>query len=361
MGLLRFLLAISVVIAHSETIFGYKIVGGRIAVQAFYIISGFYMTLILREKYIGINNSYKLFITNRLLRLYPIYWAVLALTILASVFAYFYTGGNNFGKLEDYRTFISSMSFKTIAFFVMSNIFVVFQDVVMFLGLDVNSGELYFASNYTKTNPKLYWFLLVPQAWTIGLEILFYIVAPYIVKRRWYVIIILILLSLGLRQYLYSKGLSHDPWTYRFFPTELLFFLLGTLGYEIYKKIKTITINPWVLKSVFGFVLAFTLLFEFIGFQHKMVTYYIVVFLSIPFIFLLSKNWKIDRFIGELSYPIYIAHILVIMMVTFLEIEIFNSFGLAVILITVLLAIALNEFVAKKIEAYRQNRIQKQA
>ncbi len=72
MGILRILLAISVVLAHSSSIFGFSLVGGQIAVQAFYIISGFYMALILNEKYIGANNSYKLFISNRFLRLYQI-------------------------------------------------------------------------------------------------------------------------------------------------------------------------------------------------------------------------------------------------------------------------------------------------
>ena len=47
MGLLRLILAISVVIWHSSPIFGISLVGGQAAVQAFYIISGFYMALIL--------------------------------------------------------------------------------------------------------------------------------------------------------------------------------------------------------------------------------------------------------------------------------------------------------------------------
>ena len=52
MGLIRTLLAISVVLAHSSPIFGIKLVGGQVAVQAFYMISGFYMTLVLNEKYV---------------------------------------------------------------------------------------------------------------------------------------------------------------------------------------------------------------------------------------------------------------------------------------------------------------------
>jgi len=61
MGLLRLILAISVVLAHTSYIFGFGLVGGQAAVQAFYIISGFYMALVLNEKYIGENRSYYLF------------------------------------------------------------------------------------------------------------------------------------------------------------------------------------------------------------------------------------------------------------------------------------------------------------
>jgi peptidoglycan/LPS O-acetylase OafA/YrhL len=84
MGLLRFILAIGVVFSHTGMAWGFTTLGGSIAVQAFYIISGFYIALILNEKYIDQNNSYKLFITNRFLRIYPIYWLVLLLTVLSA-------------------------------------------------------------------------------------------------------------------------------------------------------------------------------------------------------------------------------------------------------------------------------------
>jgi len=357
MGFLRFLLAISVVIAHSETVFGYEIVGGRIAVQAFYIISGFYMTLILREKYIGNNNSYMLYLSNRLLRLYPIYWVVFALTILASGFAFLYTDGSNIGKLEDFMSYSPKMNFVSIVFLIFTNITIFFQDLVMFMGLDLSNGSLFFTPDYYQTNPKLYWFLMVPQAWSISIEIMFYIIAPIVVRRKWYIVVFIILLSFLLRQILYGKGLTNDPWTYRFFPTELMFFLLGTIGYEIYKKIQYNQFKSWVLKFIFSCNLSFTLFFSFINFQYKLTLYLFIFFISIPFIFLLSKNWKIDRYIGELSYPIYVVHILVVMMVTFLDLDVLNSKGLVVILISIACAILLNEFIAKKIEVYRQNRI----
>jgi len=50
MGFIRIILAIAVVIVHTEPIFGFELVRGRVAVQSFFIISGFYMAMILNEK-----------------------------------------------------------------------------------------------------------------------------------------------------------------------------------------------------------------------------------------------------------------------------------------------------------------------
>jgi peptidoglycan/LPS O-acetylase OafA/YrhL len=69
MGVLRTLLALSVVLSHSGPLFGIELVGGQLAVQSFYMISGFYMTMVLTEKYVNANSSYRLFISNRILRL----------------------------------------------------------------------------------------------------------------------------------------------------------------------------------------------------------------------------------------------------------------------------------------------------
>ncbi len=77
MGIIRTLLALGVLIGHSKAGFVLPLPGGMMAVQAFYIISGFYMGLVLTEKYSKKENGYSLFITNRFLR------------ILGSAFRYF--------------------------------------------------------------------------------------------------------------------------------------------------------------------------------------------------------------------------------------------------------------------------------
>lgn len=358
MGLIRFILAISVVIAHSDAIFGVSLVGGMVAVLAFYIISGFYMALILNEKYIGANNSYRLFITSRMLRLYPVYWTVLLLTIIASIVAFIYTNGANMGGLQYYRDYLSTLKLSTLSFLIFSNLSFLGQDWVMFLGLDTSSGGLFFTPAWYKTDPMLFRFLLVPQAWTIGIEITFYAIAPFLVRRKLWIIIGLIILSLLLRLVLFQNGYKEDPWANRFFPTALVFFLLGIVGYHGYKRLQKIQVNQWYLKAVLGFIIGFTICYSYIPFQEKIFIYLFSVFICTPFVFLLSKNWKRDRYIGELSYPIYISHLLVAMGLKFLDLPEFGGGdGLALAVLTIFFSIALNELVAKKIEAFRQRRV----
>jgi peptidoglycan/LPS O-acetylase OafA/YrhL len=359
MGILRLLLAISVVIAHSGSIFGFNLVGGQIAVQTFYIISGFYMALIINEKYIGINNSYKLFITNRLLRLYPVYWVVLILTVLFSVITAIYTNGDNWGEISSYIKYSDSMNFTSFIFLIFTNLFIFFQDVVMFLGLNISNGLLFFTSNFTKTDPQLYSFLLVPQAWTIGVELTFYLIAPFLVKKGSKIIVGLLFLSILLRVILFNYGLNKDPWSYRFFPTELVFFLLGIMSYKIYSKIKDINIKIVYLKIIFAGVLIFTVFFSFLPVPliFKAGVYLGLFFLCLPFIFVLTKKMKKDAYIGDLSYPIYISHLLVISFITQLGLKSGVYKGLILTVSTILFSILLNELLSKRIDKMRQGRL----
>ena len=57
-GFLRLLLAIAVVLVHSSGIFGIGLLGGVEAVEIFFMISGFYMVLVLENIYIGTNGSF---------------------------------------------------------------------------------------------------------------------------------------------------------------------------------------------------------------------------------------------------------------------------------------------------------------
>ena len=325
------------------------------------------MSLILNEKYLKKKNSYKLFITNRLLRLFPSYWIVLLVSVTFSLVIYHASNHRNGASLSAYFTYSKNLDFASFAFLIFMNICVFFQDMVCFLGLDKHSGALYFTSNFYSSDPPLYTFLIIAPAWTIGLELTYYLIAPFIVKRALYILLILMGLSLITRVILIKIGLSHDPWNYRFFPNEILFFLTGNISYRMYvflkKRLAELNYMPVILNSMFFVIVLFTVFYNFtitysyIEPKYIELLYFILFFCALPFIFLLTKQSGLDRFIGELSYPVYISHMLMIQVCKCLIVPQGIATDAVVVILSVLFAVLLNKLVNDRIEKYRQKRV----
>ncbi|MGA7786999.1 MAG: acyltransferase family protein, partial [Xanthobacteraceae bacterium] len=78
MGLLRILSAICVFCSHSRSLGTFRWLGGGLAVELFFVISGFYMQLVLSERYtrekLGERWAFQ-FYKARYFRLLPIYLA----------------------------------------------------------------------------------------------------------------------------------------------------------------------------------------------------------------------------------------------------------------------------------------------
>jgi peptidoglycan/LPS O-acetylase OafA/YrhL len=355
MGILRLLLALSVVAVHSQPILGINLVGGQTAVQAFYMISGFYMAMVITEKYSFGKGSYKLFLGNRFLKLYPIYWINLLIVLLISI------GGLVFAKngfhLSWYIEYTKQMKLGTLLFFVVTNLVIFGQDLMMFLQLD-KLGSLVPAINFRLTDPPLYRFLFVEQAWTIALEMTFYLFAPILVKQKTKWLVLLMSLSFGLRIILYKIGLNNDPWTYRFFPLELGMFLIGVIGYRVYRQLREKIVSKWFLLAVYVVVILSTFIYPLIQRDNsKMWGYYLLVAVSLPFIFLLFKNNKVDRIVGELSYPVYLCHF----WVAFVIMDLMNirnwSTGILVAFGSIGVSLLIVKLVVEPIDKIRQKRI----
>lgn len=365
MGLLRILLAIAVVITHSGPIFGLKMVGGLNAVQSFYIISGFYMSLILNEKYTGAG-TYKLFITNRLLRLYPIYWAVLLICFIASFIAFKVHHGHYAGLLDPYfKYFIKgNMTWGTFFTLMGSNFTLVGQDWLMFTGYHQTEGRLWFAHDFHLWDPRIEKFLLIPQAWTLGVEISFYLIAPFLVRLPLKKLLPILGATILLRIGFHAAGITYDPWSYRFFPLELMYFLLGTVSYHLYCKLKTMEINKGWYQAVFVFMIFATFAYQFIPKNYYYLikyTYNALIVGAIPFLFILTKDHTFDRWIGELSYPVYICHMLFRSAYSVQLFPEFMSEGITVTAYSILMAILLNKLIADPVERLRQARVKKLA
>ena len=295
MGFLRLLLALSVVSAHLIDDPLFNLVGGTVAVKTFYIISGFYMAMII--------NSYKnniSFFKSRYLRLFPVYFACVLIA--------FYLGDG--ATAHNQKLFNNDqVPLATHLFLLFTNIFIFFQDLVMFIS--VKEGEFFFTSDFQSSTPPLYHFLFIPQAWTLGIELSFYMLAPLMIKKKNIkLIIFLIFISLTLRFLLILFDFKGDPWTYRFFPSELALFLLGSLSYYIFSDLN-IKISKVKIYLIYTLIVIFTFSYSFISLPGRSIVYFFLVASTLWFIFQLTKNSKIDRFIGELSYPVYCSHLFI--------------------------------------------------
>jgi peptidoglycan/LPS O-acetylase OafA/YrhL len=359
MGLLRFLLALSVLASHSGKIFGLQFTDSMVAVQTFFIISGFYISFILNEKYIGLN-SFRVFIVNRFLRLFPIYWFILILTVSACFL--FQIKYHYQWQVSCYYEYIHSNNFSVATFLglIFTNLFIFGQDILNFFGMNATDGSVFFTTNYLSQNPQLNSFLFVPQAWSISLELMFYIIAPLILTKKLPVIISIIITSILLRYIFLTNGFNPNPWNYMFFPSELAFFLSGYISYFIYKKIKEKNISSIFLKSIFVVMIGFTIFFEFImDSNFKISLYYLIIVFAIPFLFKLTRNNAIDRYVGELSYPIYISHIFVLMFVGTNHFFTIESKATTLALCTILFSMLINKFISAPIEKIRQGKANK--
>jgi peptidoglycan/LPS O-acetylase OafA/YrhL len=294
MGLIRFLLAYAVIVGHFTFFPTYKLIGTDTAVEAFFVLSGFYIAMIWDTQY----NSVKDFWINRFLRLYPAYFVIAATNLIVNLI--------DPGDLKNIFTFPPLMSI----YLIFTNATMILQDWAMFLGL--RDGHFHFVADFQNSSPVIMRYLLIPQAWTLGVEISLYILAPILFVKKFKYVYIFFIVSLLIRVYLMMHGKFEDPWGYRFFPNELALFMMGAVAYCFYSKIKFDS-NPdlynllgkWLTTLIVGFIIFFPNISA--EYEFKKGLFYLLLASATPFIFYYSKSNKWDRFIGELSYPMYLV------------------------------------------------------
>lgn len=330
MGLLRLVLALSVVAGHTRsTIFGFNGLGATYAVPVFFTISGFYMAMILNEKYLTL--PAKQFYISRALRIFPVYFIGVLLSLLVS-------------HKEIIETF-TGLSIIPKLYMVISNLTIFGSDLTTQFCFHRLDGLCEKPINLS----------INPPGWSLAPELMFYLSAPFVVRsiRKTAFLLsagcIYLIIANKLNYPLHLFGVATErnvTFVYSFYASSIVFFTIGSLGYHLIRKKGNIN---------YYFSVGIILLLSFT--QTTIPSWFILLLsAAIPSLFEITKNIKIDRFIGDLSYPVYILHfpILIFLKDIYVRNEIM-SLGSAVTVITLLASIAVYFFVDKRIENFRHS------
>ena len=175
MGILRLALALCVFAAHSQS-FKIPFLKGDIAVEIFFVMSGFYMQLILGNFYtfskMG-DNWIKKFYINRYLRIFPTYFIVgITTLILAGLKQLLFSEAlvapfNVIAEVSQLQNSFSNVILKV--FLLFTNLGIFFQDFIMFIG--VNQGNAELVNDFLNSDIQVWQGLAIPQAWSLGVEL----------------------------------------------------------------------------------------------------------------------------------------------------------------------------------------------
>lgn len=278
LGILRFILAALVVIAHlSEGTFVSH--WGVFAVFGFYVISGYLMTAILNETY---RFRFFSFWLNRFLRLYPTYFLVL----LFSVFAFLvFPGESSFHQAWEAKYRFSDALGNALIF----------------------PFEFYDAS-----------FRIVPPAWSVAVELVNYFLLWAIIARNKQMPSVTLLLSLSYHVAMLAMG---KPWQALYFPfyAALLPFSLGASIY-FYRSWLAILTDKQLQHLAAGSAIAFglCLLGSGVAELNAIPAFQVLFYLNMVSSAALTAcitckrlSVRYDHFgkqLGDLAYPIFLTH-----------------------------------------------------
>jgi peptidoglycan/LPS O-acetylase OafA/YrhL len=305
MGALRLFLAVCVAYGHSGLLlFGVRLIDPFKAVMVFFAISGFLITYVLQAKYCH-GAWRKTFWINRALRIYPAYLTMLALTIAAGI-AGIVDLGYGYGRfgspLHNLITYFDGATPLTRAILWGSNVTTLGLDAMRALRFDPSTGSLVLQGGISGRG-----FALMGQAWTLGTELLFYALAPFIVRRIETIAAALLLcaaLSVTRLPIVFPLLIGDEVGFagengYGYLP----FFLAGAAMCHAWR-------GTWRELSVALGALLFLAVIE-----QRDIFYAVFIVAAVTALaplFSLTRRWALDSFLGELSYPVYITHFLLL-------------------------------------------------
>ena len=344
MGVVRVALALAVVLSHLPPA-TFHFISGGLAVQGFFIISGFYMALVLSGKY----TSAALFYSNRLLRLMPGYF------VMAVIAGFLLLVLNASATITPDMMRAAYSHPDNAALFAFENVAVVGQELLYWFKIEPDGAVNLDLINRPETESEGYAFraMVIPQAWSLSMEMMFYLFAPLFVRARWSALLVLAAASIGLRFAGYLLPVDYGLWQGRFFPTSLFLFLFGIMAYRALPFAARLPkAFGWILNAALLGVIVALPLVPLPGESGRWIIYGAIA-IALPFVFNAFKDIHADRWLGDLSYPIYLTHLAVIGFVLTFDVPMAMW---AALIATLMLSISLLLLVDEPIDRWRQRR-----
>lgn len=351
MGCLRLFLAMCVVVEHLPLSGTVKVFGGTTSVEIFFMLSGFYMALVLDGKY-GTHSWTQIsgFYLSRFFRLWPTFILTTLGCYALWLFHYVRLGHApmSAGPILEWAGLPFAIAVR------FSNVFMIGQDLPSLFHVSEAGGlRLTFEMPWTLPDGSLWagYAREIGPAWSIGTEIWFYLLAPFLMRARSSTLLMLGAAGLALRFYMVEvRGLTG----YFFFPTQLPLFLAGALAYRARNtsllKHRAMAMLPLFIVLSWTAVLFVTSLDRRFNWP-----LYLLIALGLPALFTATKDYKTDRTIGELSYPVYIVHMLLAsLLATALKRWQLAATGEQLLLLVLPVAYGIFHFVERPIDRWRQ-------
>lgn len=308
MGLLRLYLALCVVVYHGIALGFYNLLlfDGRQAVQLFYVLSGFYITMVIREKY-SVKGGTRVFYLKRILRILPLFFTVFVLSLMA-IFTqdHVVTTWTNTPAME----FVAKANASVWSALLVwgSNALIVGSDVLWLVG--IGPEGLFYAPFKLNSAHNGANFAINGPAFTLAIELYFYLLAPFVVRnvrRAWVFFILGVLYHLVLRY----TGNWNLITSYHLFPGSFVYFGMGALVYYFSK-------GEFSARHFRGTAGVVALLMVALwrpsdsswDDANALQMWFLVAlsYLWVPFLFRRTRHSKIDAFLGDMSYVVYVLH-----------------------------------------------------
>ena len=286
-GYYRFFLATFVLMSHLDfSLQGFNI--GVASVVSFYMLAGYVVCNLLLNVFNPNKTVYARFYCERILRIYPQYLFIVLLTIFFAVVS---------GKL----------TYREDCWPLVKNILIVPTNYFMF-----NDVSFFSKKGYA----------VVPISWSLGLELQAYIILPFIVFYK-KIRAITTVLSLFIFILACFGWLHTDYYGYRLLPGVLFIFNTGViLAIKTYSPEQLSFFDKYFPPVLYGSIILLAIALGMFGRVHIPHSIQVIVgiLISIPIISYLSsfdKKIIFNRFMGNLSYGIFLSHYLAIWIIKF--------------------------------------------